>query len=750
MTAPVVPRAMDGTSAGAAGDGLAGPLVRVRGLEKTYHSGKQDVRAVAGVDLDIMAGEVHALVGESGSGKTTLARCILRLVEPTAGSIEVGGRDILRLGGDRLRELRREMQVVFQDPQGSLDPRLSVLDLVAEPIRTHLRPARGTIEPTVLELLEGVGLARRHLQRRPHELSGGQCQRVAIARALALRPRLLILDEPTSALDVSVQAQILNLLLELRDRYGLTYLLISHDLGVVRHLSDRVSVMYLGRIVELAAAGGAFDAPGHPYSRALLAAVPDVGGVAGAGLIRGDPPSPSDPPSGCSFHPRCWLRDHVPDPGRCALVEPPRVGGTVRVACHFPDLAAVGPAVGGAGTDVIGGAETGAVQAAAAVTVATWQDVPNLRWSYVHVPDLLPVARIAAAPSPRPLPAAPRDLDGLRITARGRTWTLHEILDTTETDGFLVLHRGQVLQERYGGRMTADSTHLLQSVSKSLTSGLAGALVHAGRLDPDARVTDYVEELRGGSFEGCSIRDLLDMRAGTRFSEAYDDPDADIRISEEVTGWRPRTRTGLPPDLYAYMAGLTNQGPHGGPFEYRSILTDVLGWVLERAGGDTFAALMARHLWQPMGAERDAFMTVDAGGAPVADGGLCVSLRDLARFGRLYLEGGVVDGRRILADGWTDRVGVPRPDLVAAFGGALTYEGVATATSHYHDQWWVFDAGRGIYGGLGIHGQALVIHRPAQAVVVKLSTHPEPLDRDKHQLALRAAIAIGDMLEREG
>jgi oligopeptide/dipeptide ABC transporter ATP-binding protein len=317
------------------------PLVRVRGLEKTFHADGRTVRAVGGVDLDIRAGEVHALVGESGSGKTTLARCILRLVEPSAGTIEVDGRDVTRLRGGELRTLRRDMQLVFQDPQGSLDPRMSVRELVAEPIRTHLRPARGTLEPAVLGLLEGVGLAHRHLDRRPHELSGGQCQRVAIARALALRPRLLVLDEPTSALDVSVQAQILNLLLELRARFGLSYLLISHDLGVVRHLSDRVSVMYLGRIVEREDADAVFEDARHPYTRALLASVPDVAAATPRpALIRGDPPSAADPPPGCPFHPRCWLRERLGNPDRCATEVPPAVDDANRAACFFPDRVA--------------------------------------------------------------------------------------------------------------------------------------------------------------------------------------------------------------------------------------------------------------------------------------------------------------------------------------------------------------------------------------------------------------------------
>lgn len=337
MAGDVTTRAAGATSGAAA----TTPLVRVRGLEKVFRADGRQLRAVAGVDLDILPGEVHALVGESGSGKTTLARCILRLVEPTSGTVEVEGRDVSKLRGGELRALRREMQLVFQDPQGSLDPRMSVRELVAEPIRTHLQPGRGTLEPAVIELLDSVGLARRHLDRRPHELSGGQCQRVAIARALALKPRLIVLDEPTSALDVSVQAQILNLLLELRAAHGLAYLLISHDLGVVRHLSDRISVMYLGRIVERATADEVFNEARHPYARALLASVPDV--TSGSGrpaLIRGDPPSPADPPTGCAFHPRCWLRDRLDDASICATTAPPPVDEGNRAACFFADRVA--------------------------------------------------------------------------------------------------------------------------------------------------------------------------------------------------------------------------------------------------------------------------------------------------------------------------------------------------------------------------------------------------------------------------
>ena len=247
----------------------------MRGLVKEFevkgHRGHGLVRAVTDVDLDIRPGEALGLVGKLGSGKTTLARCILRLTEPTAGTISLAGQDITSLGGGALRRLRPQIQVVFQDPVGSLDPRMSVFDLVAEPLRAHRRLSRSELRSTVERLVDEVGLAGQLASRRPHELSGGQCQRVAIARAISLEPRLVVLDEPTSALDVSVQAQVLELLARLRAEHGLAYLLISHDLGVVRYLCERVAVMYLGRIVEQGTAQAIFEEAQHPYTRALVA-----------------------------------------------------------------------------------------------------------------------------------------------------------------------------------------------------------------------------------------------------------------------------------------------------------------------------------------------------------------------------------------------------------------------------------------------------------------------------------------------
>lgn len=317
-------------------------LVEVRGLKKyfpirggVFGSVRGWVRAVDGVDLAVSSGgETFGLAGESGCGKSTLGRAILRLVEPTAGEARFEGRDILAFRREKLRLLRRDMQMVFQDPYSALNPRLTVRDIVAEPLDTHLRLTRKETEKRVTALLEEVGLDASHLYRYPHEFSGGQRQRVVIARSLALSPKFIVLDEPTSSLDVSVQAQILNLLCSLRERLGLSYLLISHDLSVVDHMSHRVAVMYLGKIVERGPAEEVLHRPLHPYARALLAAVPvpDPDHRGREVVLEGGVPSPANPPAGCRFHPRCDQRTPA-----CETREPAPhgVGEDHFVSCHL-------------------------------------------------------------------------------------------------------------------------------------------------------------------------------------------------------------------------------------------------------------------------------------------------------------------------------------------------------------------------------------------------------------------------------
>ncbi|MER5357200.1 dipeptide ABC transporter ATP-binding protein [Streptomyces sp. NPDC002785] len=323
-------------------------LLKVTGLQKHFPLKKGmlqrnagAVKAVDGIDFEVHSGETLGVVGESGCGKSTMGRLITRLLEPTAGNIEFEGRDITHLGVGAMRPMRRDMQMIFQDPYSSLNPRHTIGTIVGAPFKLQGVMPEGGVKKEVQRLLEVVGLNPEHYNRYPHEFSGGQRQRIGIARALALNPKLVVADEPVSALDVSIQAQVVNLLDDLQAELGLTYVIIAHDLSVVRHVSDRIAVMYLGKIVELADRESLYKAPMHPYTKALLSAVPIPDPKRRSAkseriLLKGDVPSPISPPSGCRFHTRCWKATEI-----CKTQEPPLVALKTghQVACHHPENA---------------------------------------------------------------------------------------------------------------------------------------------------------------------------------------------------------------------------------------------------------------------------------------------------------------------------------------------------------------------------------------------------------------------------
>lgn len=381
------------------------------------------------------------------------------------------------------------------------------------------------------------------------------------------------------------------------------------------------------------------------------------------------------------------------------------------------------------------------------VTLDGWQDPPANRWAFQHVRELIPTARIRRGRGPLwKLEHDEHAVVDMRFEADGRSMTVGALLDETCTDGFLVLRGNRIVAEEYRNGMEEDTPHILMSVSKSVTAALVGALVREGTVDVGVAVTDLVPELGGTSFEGATVQHLLDMRTGTKFDENYDDPEADVRVYEEVYLWRSRSGADVPADALTYFATLDNDGDHGGPFRYRSILTDVLGWVAERAAGDRFSELVSRKVWQPLGAEHDAEVTVDAHGNAMVDGGISATLRDLGRFGLLHLHRGLAGtGSRIFGPSWVDDTLRGGSDSARAFSEGDNPPGFPKG-SHYRNCWWVRDGSAGLYHASGIYGQNVVIHVPTETVVVKLSAWPRPLDRFFIEALAAATVAIGEAL----
>ena len=377
------------------------------------------------------------------------------------------------------------------------------------------------------------------------------------------------------------------------------------------------------------------------------------------------------------------------------------------------------------------------------VTLANWQDPPFNRWAFHHVRELIPTARIRCGDGPGwRLATEERDIAGLSFRSEDRELSIAELLAETYTDGFLVLHRGQIVTEQYFNGLAPDVPHLLMSVSKSVTAAVAGVLAGRGLLNASALLTDVLPELHGTSFEGATVQHLLDMRAGTRFDEDYDNPQADVRTYERVYLWRPDTGQPRPADALGYFATLRNDGPHGGPFRYRSILTDVLAWVIERAARTRLHELIATELWQPMGAEFDAEITLDSRGNPMADGGICATLRDLARFGQLFLQG----GRDIVPARWIEDTIQGAPDGASAFRGGDNPAGYPPG-AHYRNCWWVRDPGEPFYYASGINGQHVFVHVPTQTVVVKLSTWPTALSAKGLKMTVAGVLAVATALQ---
>jgi CubicO group peptidase (beta-lactamase class C family) len=377
------------------------------------------------------------------------------------------------------------------------------------------------------------------------------------------------------------------------------------------------------------------------------------------------------------------------------------------------------------------------------VGVHNWSGFPYLRWGFLHTREIVPTARIERGDGPvAELEHDPRDVDGIDFPWAGARMTVAEMVEQTSTDGFLVLHGGRVAAEHYGPGMTPRTTHLLQSVSKSIAGTVAGILVGRGLIDPQAPVTGYIEELAGTSFEGATVRDVLDMRTGTAYDETYDDPASDVYLTEVLAGWRPAVAPLEIANVYEQIAALGNAREHGLVFDYRSILTELLAWILERASGVRYPELVSEALWSRIGAEQDADLTIRHGvGLP--DGGICATLRDMGRFALLQLREGRVGEEQIVPPEWLLDTRHGDQSALDAYARA---EGLdAHPGQMYRNQWWVLERDVS-YAALGIHGQMVYVNLPADVACVKLSTWPSPLDEHLETLCTTAFAAIAEKL----
>jgi CubicO group peptidase (beta-lactamase class C family) len=377
------------------------------------------------------------------------------------------------------------------------------------------------------------------------------------------------------------------------------------------------------------------------------------------------------------------------------------------------------------------------------VGVHNWSTYPYLRWGFLHTREVVPTARIECGGGPvLPLEADPRDVTGIDFPWAGTRMTVAEMVERTHTDGFLVLHGGRVAHEHYGPGMTPATTHLLQSVSKSIAGTVAGVLAGRGLIDPEAPVTRYVEELAGTSFEGATVRHVLDMRTGTAYDETYDAPASDVYLTEVLAGWRPAAAALPVANVYEQIAALTNARPHGEVFDYRSILTELLAWVMERASGVRYPELVSETLWSRIGAEQDADITIRHGVA-LPDGGICATLRDMARFALLQLRDGRVGEEQVVPPEWLLDTRHGDQSAIDAYARA---EGLdAHPGQMYRNQWWVLERDTA-YSALGIHGQMVYVNLPADVACVKLSTWPTPLDESLETRCLTAFAAIAEAL----